>query len=832
MIKSRFSSVGAASRRWVCSQCSHRQRPVVAPARDSPSGTFSRAASTAVLRDAVSRKPEPAPVLAAVPRRSLSTASPAPATPADASVSGAHDDSLLREVFDTSASLLRSSLASWTRKSAGLFKNRFLTSPQGFLSYSQRNIRRAQALVAKILALDSVEGYTGIVRDLDRLSDLLCRVLDLCDFVRVTHPDASIQAAATDAWAMAYQYMNQLNTTRGIHEQLSAALDMPEVTSKWSHEEKMVAEILKSDFMKSGIHLPKKQRQRFVDISQNISEWGSRFVSEARPAISALTLPSSRFMGLHPRIAADLTVNGQLHLPLMSAESAAAMRSVRDSDVRKSIYIASRTASASTISSLENMLRQRAELATLSGFQSYAHHALKDRMMAKTPSEVMKFLSVLQQHNAPMIENEVSILRARKRQLVNDDSAELNAWDKDFCIDSIRSDMRSKTKHDDQLSAYFSVGTVMQGMSRLFTRLYGIRLVPAESEPGETWHPDVRRLDVIDDAGNQIAVLYCDLFFRPGKSPNPAHYTVRCSREILPQEIDDMAREMQGSGYNNDLPTFDTAEQAANDGMASAAQNGTIKQLPTIALICDFPKSSSGRNQPAFLTFYQVETLFHEMGHAIHSILARTSFQNVAGTRCATDFAELPSTLMEHFAADSTVLGLFARHWQTDAPLPYEMVIDKIRLMKRFEGLDTEHQLILAMLDQVYHSSAASDPGFDSTRIFHELENKYSVGPADPPSTCWQGFFGHLFGYGATYYSYLFDRVLAERVWRKVFDAGENGSAISRENGERLKENLLKWGGSRDPWHCVADTLRDERLRDGGEEAMAIVGSWGIKDDH
>ncbi|KAL1901672.1 Mitochondrial intermediate peptidase [Ceratocystis pirilliformis] len=796
---------------------------------------FTRSASTGLARCPGLRRANPSSMPASQKNRSLSTVSPASVGPVDVSESGAHDDSLLREVFDTSASTLRLSLASWTRKSVGLFKNRFLTNPQGFLAYSQINIKRAQGIVNKILALNSVESYKGIVRDLDRLSDLLCRVLDLCDFVRVTHPDASIQAAASDAWAMVYHYMNQLNTTRGINEQLTAAMRIPEVMASWSEEEKMVAAILKSDFMKSGIHLPRRQRQRFVDISQKISESGSRFISEARPAVPALSFPSSRLMGLHPRMAADLTINGQLQLPLMSAESAAAMRSVRDSDVRKSIYISSRTASAGTIRNLENMLRQRAELATLAGFESYAHHALKDRMMARTPSEVMKFLSALQQHNVPTIEKEVATLLERKRRLVNDDSAELNAWDKDFCIDSIRSDMHSKAKHDDQLSAYFSVGTVMQGMSRLFTRLYGIRLVPAESEPGETWHPDVRRLDVIDDSGRQLAVLYCDLFYRPGKSPNPAHYTVRCSREMLAQEIADVAQEMGmygGANSNIDLPSFDTPEQAANDGMASASHDGKVQQLPTIALICDFPKNSSGRNEPAFLTFYQVETLFHEMGHAIHSILARTSFQNVAGTRCATDFAELPSTLMEHFAADPTVLGLFARHWQTDAPLPYEMVVDKIRLMKRFEGLDTEHQLILAMLDQAYHSSAASDPGFESTRIFHELETKYSVGPADPPSTCWQGFFGHLFGYGATYYSYLFDRVLAERVWRKVFDAGENGAAISRENGEWLKENLLKWGGSRDPWHCVADTLQDERLRDGGEEAMAIVGSWGIKDDH
>ena len=276
------------------------------------------------------------------------------------------------------------------------------------------------------------------------------------------------------------------------------------------------------------------------------------------------------------------------------------------------------------------------------------------------------------------------------------------------------------------------------------------------------------------------------------------------------------------------MPEFASPEDAANDGMAFSRNGGVLKQLPTIALVCDFPQSETAGVKPAFLTYFQMETLFHEMGHAIHSILARTSLQNVAGTRCATDLAELPSTLMEHFAADPTVLGLFARHYETDEPLAYEAVAERLKRSRRFEGSDTENQIILAMLDQKYHSALAADPSFDSTEVFRNLQLQFGNIPADPRGTRWQGFFGHLFGYGSTYYSYLFDRVLAERVWRVVFSSGENGGAINRDNGERLKENLLKWGGSRDPWRCLAAALKDDRLANGDEKAMALVGSWGL----
>jgi intermediate peptidase len=682
-------------------------------------------------------------------------------------------------------------------------------------------------IVSKVLDASSTEEYMAIVKDLDRLSDLLCRVLDMADFVRVTHPDPRIQNAAAEAWGMVYQYMNELNTTTGLNDQLGTALSMPEVTKAWTEEEMTVAQILKLDFMKSAVNLPKDSRDRFVQLSQQISEVGAAFADGMAPDQRQLVLPSSKFQGLDPLVARNFTRRGLIHLPTLSSEAALALRTVHDPDTRKAIYYASRTASQRSVDTLEKMLHLRAELATLSGFESYAHMALRDRMMAKSPESVNQFLSALAKNNTPIVQREVMDLLAEKQKQHSVDKPTLDPWDKDYYAETIRQSMRIVRKRDDFLSAYFSLGTVMQGLSRIFSRLYGIRFVPRETLPGETWHPDVRRLDIVSDTDGHIAVLYCDLFYRGDKSPNPAHFTVRCSREISDEEVVEAAAEY--SGVEAGLPAFETAEEAANDGMALSRHNGSLKQLPTIALVCDFPQTTTSESRPALLTFFQMETLFHEMGHAIHSFLARTSMQNVAGTRCATDLAELPSTLMEYFAADPTVLALFARHHETDEPLPYDLVAEKLRLSKRFEGSDTENQILLAMLDQELHSSRASKENFDSTAIYHELQRSHGTTPPDPPLTRWQGFFGHLFGYGSTYYSYLFDRVLAERVWKEVFSSGRNGAALDRENGERLKEGLLKWGGSRDPWRCLADALQDERVAAGDESAMALVGSWGTR---
>lgn len=708
------------------------------------------------------------------------------------------------------------------RENVGLFRNKYLTSPQGFLTFAEVTIRRAQKLVNKVVNASTLEDYKALVRDLDRLSDLLCRVLDVSDFVRVTHPDEKIQAAASQAWSLVYQYMNQLNTETGLSDQLGKALASPEVMASWNEEEQTVAKLLQQDFMKSAIHLPKGSRDRFVDLSQRISELGSSFVQDMQPEQRFLDFPSSHLYGMNPQMARRYTRRGVIRLPTMSPEATVALRSVHDEGVRKTIYYATRTASSKSIQVLEAMLRSRAELARLSGFDSYGQMALHDKMMAKTPESVHQFLLALSKHNAPLVEEDIAALLREKSKKLHSAAGELQPWDRDYYMEIIRSSMRPWRRNDDSLSAYFSLGTVMQGLSRLFTRLYGIRFVPRDTLPGETWHPDVRRLDVVSDTDGHVAVLYCDLFYREGKSPNPAHFTVRCSREISEAEIRELAE--RDAADIEDLPKFESPIDAANDGMHVSQQSGSVKQLPTIALVCDF--ENRARYTPALLDYYQMETLFHEMGHAIHSILARTSLQNVAGTRCATDFAELPSTLMEHFCADPSVLRLFARHHATNEPLPYEMVVDKLHVARRFEASDRENQIILAMLDQQYHSSLPNEEHFDSTSIYMDIQRKFGKLPPDPPGTRWQGFFGHLFGYGSTYYSYLFDQVLSKRVWQVVFSAGQNRAALDRANGERFKENLLKWGGSRDPWRCLSDVLQDERLVNGDEKAMRLVGSW------
>jgi intermediate peptidase len=207
-------------------------------------------------------------------------------------------------------------------------------------------------------------------------------------------------------------------------------------------------------------------------------------------------------------------------------------------------------------------------------------------------------------------------------------------------------------------------------------------------------------------------------------------------------------------------------------------------------------------------------------------MIGRTEYHNVSGTRCATDFVELPSILMEHFVSSPEVLAIFAEHYATGEALPHELLKAHLSLQQSFAAVETHGQIIMAMLDQKYHHLAPGDH-VDSTAVHRTLQEAVGVIPP-VDGTAWQTQFGHLYGYGATYYSYLFDRAIAGKVFSTLFAA----DPLSRDKGTELRTKLLKWGGGRDPWEMVGDVVgghEGEAVARGDERAMQIVGGWYIK---
>ncbi|KAF9567034.1 mitochondrial intermediate peptidase [Agrocybe pediades] len=719
------------------------------------------------------------------------------------------DDKALINLFDNPKSTFRPSHFSVT----GLFGHPTLTHPNSLITLADATVVRAQLLTDRILrARESRDELLKVLKNLDRLSDMLCGVIDLSELVRNAHPDRAWVEAANAAYETLCEFMNVLNTNVGLYEVLKAVLSDPEIVKTLSPEAYQTALIFWRDFEKSAINLPPSERNKFVSLSSDILVLGRQFLEGANaPRPPASIKPSElrglkdKGMGTRLQLQAQFTQRDLLVYP-GSMQAHMIMRSAPEEEPRRRVYLAANSSTPEQIEVLETLLRKRAELARLVGRESFAHMTLDDKM-AKTPDNVYNFLDALLKHTRPFARRALHTLSQRKQAHHGLPSLPIiQAWDRDFyCPPELPAPPIPLPP--------LTVGTVFMGLSRLFRHLYGISLRPAESTSGEVWHSDVHKLEVVDEEEGVIGWIYADLFARRGKASGAAHYTVRCSRRT-----DDDDVEGDGTIVGQELRIRESQVFEATKRHRLPGQDG-VHQLPLVVLLCEFTRPTVMKG-PTVLDWHEVSTLFHEMGHAMHSMIGRTEYQNVAGTRCATDFVELPSILMEHFLNSPTVLSLFDADDSSSVRQIGNHHNDPCH------SIDTYSQILLAAVDQIYHSPAVLDTSFNSTQELAKLHDTRGLIP-HVPGTSFQTQFGHLFGYGATYYSYLFDRAIASRVWDKVF----SGDPLNRETGEKYKRKVLRYGGGRDPWSMVSVLLHAPNLELGDAEAMREVGRWKIEDD-
>lgn len=714
----------------------------------------------------------------------------------------------------------------------GLFNNQELTTPHGLVAFSKSSLKVAKELVASMIdeAKSSKAGRIEYIKKLDQLSDILCRVIDVAEFVRVSHPSQRWVNAAQQTHEIMFEYMNVLNTTVELYEILLDILDDPQITRNLTEEEIQVGEYLKQDFERSGIAMDPQTRDNFVSITQQISLLGSQFNNEVQ-ALDSLwcEVPRDLFNTIENK---DLKAEilsfqssapskhpSSVLIPLMGHIPSSLLLTCKSELVRKSVWIALHNSSKSQMSTLNDFVKYRALLAHMLGYRSFAHYQLEHKM-AKTPENVITFLSNLQKgliSKKDGVVDEIKKLYDLKEDFDPNASAEdiisgVKPWDRDYLLSKLELSRTDVTESTENISEYLSVGTIISGLSQLFESIYNVKLVPVATLKGETWdQTQVRKLKVYDQSLEKtLGYLYLDFW-----SPKvlPSHFTIVCLRKL-----------------NTDIGTESPAVMRRMVHLDEKEKH----QLPVIFLACNFLRPTDttiGRfagienDKPTLLTLEQVDTIFHEMGHAMHSMIGRTDLHNLSGTRCLTDFVELPSVLMESFSRDPRVLCRIAKHYETDQPLSEEVLKQHQSRRVILDECETFMQSKMALLDQVLHSEDVvrflaqdGDKDFDSTAVYHSLESKLKVF-ADMWLT-WHGKFPHLFSYGAVYYSYLLDRAIAEKIWKGLFAE----DPWSRSAGEKYRESVLKWGGTRDPWECLADALNNKELAKGDSRAMEIIG--------
>lgn len=382
---------------------------------------------------------------------------------------------------------------------------------------------------------------------------------------------------------------------------------------------------------------------------------------------------------------------------------------------------------------------------------------------AEKPTMVADFLHTLAAELRPRAAHDFAAMTSMKQ--ADNADAPLAAWDTPYYTAKYKKQFLRVSASEFQ--PYFSLGGCMEGLNALMSALYGIRLENTELVPGEAWAPDIYKLSVHHETEGVLGEIYCDFFDRPGKPNQDCHFTIRGGKALT-----------EGAGEGD-------------------YQNPVV----VVMLSLSAPRWSG----PTLLTPAMVDNLFHEMGHAMHSMLARTRYQHVTGTRCSTDFAEVPSVLMEYFASDPRVLGTFARHFQTKEPMPEDMMRRLCISKHLFAASETQLQVFYSALDQTYHGdpSRRFAAGSTTTDVLRDVQQEF-YGLPYVENTAWQLRFSHLVGYGAKYYSYLMSRAIASWIWHAYFKA----DPFSRSAGERYRRECLAHGGGLPSRQLVAGFLK------------------------
>lgn len=387
----------------------------------------------------------------------------------------------------------------------------------------------------------------------------------------------------------------------------------------------------------------------------------------------------------------------------------------------------------------------RNQRAQLLGYKNHAAFVLEERM-AQNPEKVLTFLNDLLIKAKPAAQNEFDELTAYAQKL--DGIDRLEKWDGSYYSEKLKQERFNLD--DEALKPYFKLENVLNGAFTVAKKLFGLHFT--EVFTVDTYHKDVQTFEVTNESGEKIALFYTDFFPRKGKR-NGAWMTSFKSQWI---------------------------------------KNG-VNERPHVSIVCNFTPPTSSK--PSLLTFNEVTTLFHEFGHALHGMLANTTYPSLSGTSVYWDFVELPSQIMENWVYQPETLALFAKHYETGETIP-QVYIDKIKESANFlEGMATLRQLSFGLLDMAWHTKNPENIGslkefenqeFESTKLYPDVtENAMSTA------------FSHIFagGYAAGYYSYKWAEVLDA----DAFDYFEQNGIFNKEIATKFKNHILSQGGTDHP---------------------------------
>ena len=647
-------------------------------------------------------------------------------------------------------------------------------TPDAIREGCEQAMRRSDDLLARIAAVpDAQRSFENSVLPLEAVSELLGEASGRYGFLSHVHADKAIRDVAHEYEQRLDSYSTALGFREDIYAALHAVADGPAAGTLDAEQARLLAFELR-DFRRNGMQLPPAQRARLQELKQRLVALGIEFhrhIDEYQDAILVARdqlsgLPDSYIDGLRReetelgtryRVSLDYT---ELFPFLDNADAAGLRRELFAKNQNK--------AAGGNVERLEEAIAFRDEVATTLGYESWAAYALEVKM-AKTPAAALDFLADLERRVRPKAERDLELLR-RSRATHLGAPGPVEIWDWRYYTQRV---LREQHQVDQfEVARYFPLGAVLDGLFDLCQRLVGVRFVSLPQ--ARAWNPEVRLFAVEDAAGGEpIGHFYMDLHPRPDKFGHAAAFTLRGGRRL---------------------------------------PDGSYRR-PVSAIVANFTKPAAA--SPSLLRHSEVVTLFHEFGHILHQVMTRARFARFAGTNVEHDFVEAPSQMLEHWCWEPAVLRGFTRHYQTGEPIPEALVQRMVAAKNVGSGIAALRQIFFGRLDLAYHGPGARK---DSDRIARELHG--ITGFDFVEGTHFQAGFGHLFGYDAGYYGYMWSKVYGDDMFTRfqrgaddTFTRFERAAAGDSAVGRDYRRLILERGGSVDGDVLVRDFLGREPQR-------------------
>lgn len=567
-----------------------------------------------------------------------------------------------------------------------------------------------------------------------------------------------LQTIAERVMPLLSEHSNNISLNETLFTRIKAVYESAE-KGQLNPEDKMLLEKTYDGFIRSGANLSDEQKERFRQISSELSvltlQFSQNHLKETNLYELQLTLeqldgiPES-IVESYAETAKEKEKEGYI-VTLQAPSYIPFMKYSANRNLRQQLYMAYNTQcihdneynNAEIVKKLVNLRLERAQLL---GYPSVADFVLTNRM-AENSRNVYNLLEQLLEAYSPTAQKEVEEVQNLAKELEGTDF-QLMPWDWAYYSEKLKE--QKFYFNEEELRPYFELSQVIQGVFGLATKLYGITFKKNKDIP--VYHADVVAYEVFDEDGRFLAILYAD--FHPRASKRSGAWMT----SFKEQWIDEMGN-----------------------------------SRPHVSVTMNFTKPSA--DKPALLTFSEVNTFLHEFGHALHGMFADTTYQSMSGTNVYWDFVELPSQFMENFAIEEEFLNTFAKHYQTGENIPADLIqriIDSSNFNVAYACL---RQLGFGLLDMAWYTRTEKFEG--DVRAYEKQAWKKAQTLPDVPETCMSVQFSHIMsgGYAAGYYSYKWAEVLDADAFSLFKEKG----LFNRDTANSFRENVLSKGGTEHP---------------------------------